>query len=90
MVENPAKMILAWNETRNHISANKIALLSLDVPIRVAQFAADRIAPIRSDLKSQDSNRNPKFRSIRCDVFDICQMFWVLQIARFDSRDSVR
>ena len=31
----------------------------LDVPIRGAQFAADRTAPIRSDLKSHDSNRNP-------------------------------
>ena len=42
---------------------------ALDIPIRGAQFAADRIAPIRSDLKSHDSNRNPKSRSIRCDVF---------------------
>ena len=42
---------------------------SLDVPIRGAQFATDRIAPIRRDLKSHDSNRNPKFRSIRSDFF---------------------
>ena len=46
--------------------------VSLDVPIRGAQFAADRIAPTRSDLlKSRDSNRNPKFSSIRCEVFTI-------------------
>ena len=44
---------------------------ALDVSNRSAQFTADRIAPIRSDLKSHDSNRNPKFRSIRCDVFTI-------------------
>ena len=65
-------------------------VLNLDVPIRGAQFAADRIAPIRSDLKSHDSNRNPKFHSIRCDVFTIFQMFRYFQIAQFDSRDSVR
>ena len=47
----------------------------LDVPIRGAQFAAGRIAPIRSDLKSHDSNRNPKFSLIRCDAFAIFQMF---------------
>ena len=47
------------------------AVTSLDVPIRGAQFVADRIAPIRSDLKSHDPNRNPKFSSIRCDVFTI-------------------
>ena len=41
--------------------------LDLDIPIRGAQFATDRIAPIRSHLKSH----NPKFRSIRCDVFTI-------------------
>ena len=43
----------------------------LDVPLRGAQFAADRIAPIRSDLKSHDSNRNPELRSIHCDVFTL-------------------
>ena len=32
-------------------------LLILDVPIRSAQFAADRIALIRSELKSHDSQR---------------------------------
>ena len=46
-------------------------LILIDVPIRGAQFAADRIAAIRSDLKSHDSSRNPKFRSIRCDVFTL-------------------
>ena len=48
-------------------------------------FAADRIAPIRSDLRSPDSNRKPKFRSIRCDVFTIFQMLRLFQIARFGS-----
>ena len=48
-----------------------VCVPNLDVPIRGAQFAADRTAPIRSDLKSHDSNRNPEFRSIRCDVFTI-------------------
>ena len=43
----------------------------LDVPIRGAQFAADQTALIRSDLKSLESNRNPKFRSIRCDVVTV-------------------
>ena len=60
--------------------------LLLNVPIRGAQFTADRIALIRSDLKSHDSNRNPKFRSIRCDVFTIfsmCRFF-------FKSRNSIR
>ena len=66
------------------------AFSSIDVPIRGAQFAADRIAPIRSDLKSHDSNRNPKFRSIRCDVFTVFEMFRVIQIARFNARDSDR
>ena len=59
---------------------------TLDVPIRGAQFAADRIAPIRSDLKSHDSNRNPKFRSIHCDVFTI----FFKCLGFFKSRDSIR
>ena len=50
--------------------------ITLDFPIRGAQFAADRIAPIRSDLKSHDSNRNPKFRSIRSDVFTTSSNVW--------------
>ena len=52
--------------------------LNLDVPIRGAQFAADRIAPIRSDLKSHDLNRNPKFRSIRYS--EKCKVLVFLQV----------
>ena len=55
--------------------------LALDVPNRGAQFAADRIAPIRSDLKLHDSNRNPKFRSLY--YLDILKI-------GFKSRDSIR
>ena len=52
-----------------HSSSQRRVHTSLDVPIRGAQSATDRIVAIRSDLKSHDSNRNPNFRSIRCDVF---------------------
>ena len=51
--------------------------VDLDVPIRGAQFAQDRITPIRGDLKSHDLKRNPKFRSIRCDVFTLfSDVYW--------------
>ena len=39
-------------------------MLLIDVPSRGAQFAADRIAAIRSDLKSHDSNRNEGLRKL--------------------------
>ena len=48
-------------------------------------FATDRIAPIHSDLKSHDSNRNPKFHSIRCDV-----LLFFKCLGFFKSRDSIR
>ena len=53
--------------------------MTLDVPIRGAEFAADFKSHrlIRSNLKSHDSNRNPKFRSICCDVFAIfLNVYW--------------
>ena len=72
--------------SRNHLT-------NLDVPIRGAQFETDRITPIRicSDLRSHDSKRNPKFRSIRCDVFTLffkCLGFFsnrAIRFARFGS-----
>ena len=47
-------------------------------------------APSSSDLKSHDSNRNPKFRSICCDVFTIFSRVQVfsnraIRFARFSS-----
>ena len=81
-------VLIGWALGRSlKILRAPLCFLDIDVPIRGAQFAADRIAPIRSDSKSHDSNRNPKFRSIRCDVFTIFfQMFrFFFQIARFDS-----
>ena len=62
--------VLGWGQ-KVYVEKVYVLFPSLDVPIRGAQFAADRIAPIRSDLESHDSNRNPKFHWIRCDVFTI-------------------
>ena len=75
MHQSRIPICMAWSGCNGH----------LDVPNRGAQFATDRIAPIPSDLKSHDSNRNPKFRSIRCDVLLLGHFKDGLQIARFES-----
>ena len=61
-VEVPILFLWAWGFFR-------FLILGLDVPNRGAQFAADRTAPIRSDLKPR--GRNDQKTSISLEIFNL-------------------
>ena len=63
LLSPPFRLSRFWSENEGDITREPV--IGLDVPIRGAQFAADRIAPIRSDLISQRAQRSKKFNLAR-------------------------